>query len=417
MTTYISQYPPVHSSTYVKATSTLAGDYYPYNATNPAKSVIDGPSGNQWSAQSGGVTQKFNVDLGESLVIKRLYLENAHENGAYTTYGVRDILVYGTDSATAFSNVDYDTTTDLTLIATLTVAQHVATNTANPQYFLLTNSTAYRYMVMRVVTNYGGLMSAIRRIEYQVEDELSLSGGGSFTSPTPTVSGSGWRQIGGGSFTPPTPTISGSGWRQIEGGGVFESPSPALSGLGTRPITAYGGLAVTSPTLQGFGLVDTYAHGSFLQQAPAISGYGINTIFAYGDFKVNRCKIHGDFGGVGAFISPTSTIEAIGVVDIIGDGEIEAKSPGLSMYGIAGITGTGEYSVRATEVKGSGTASFIGTGKFILCAPEINGSAYPVPEGNGSLVAGCPVMKSAGFVSSQFNVIRHHRPGTGPLTQ
>jgi len=175
MTTYTSHYPPAHNDTYVKATSSLGGDYYPYNATNPAKSVVDGPAGNQWYAGSA-VTRKFNIDLGESLVIKRLYLENAHESGLYTIYGVREILVYGTNSADAFANVDYATTTDLVLIATLEAAQHVAANSADPQYFLLTNSTAYRYMVVRIATNWGATFSAIRRIVYQTEDTAPVLG-------------------------------------------------------------------------------------------------------------------------------------------------------------------------------------------------------------------------------------------------
>jgi hypothetical protein len=171
MTTYTSHYPPAHNSTYVKAISTYPGSYE-YQATDPSKSLTGVNSSNGWDSNGATGSLKFNIDHGEAFVASRIYLENSHISGGYSGRGCKDILVYGTNSATAFANTDYSDTTDLTLLATIQAAAHVASDVADPQYFLITgNSTAYRYTVLRISTGWGDSYIGLRRIEIQSEDE------------------------------------------------------------------------------------------------------------------------------------------------------------------------------------------------------------------------------------------------------
>jgi len=174
MTTYISHLPPAQNSTYVKASSSYPGYNLPYFSTDPALPLIGTANYNQWQAQSLGANQKFNIDHGAAFVIKRIYIENSHVSGANTDRGVRVMYVYGTNSADAFANVTYADTTDLTLLATLEIAQHVASNVADPQYHLIDNSTAYRYTVLRCANTWGGSYLGFRHIEIQSESSTTL---------------------------------------------------------------------------------------------------------------------------------------------------------------------------------------------------------------------------------------------------
>ena len=80
MATYTSHYPPSQDSTYVKSTSQYSADYAPFKATDPTKSLTGTWTGNNFLSGSGqAVDQKFNIDLGEGHIIKRIY----YENGGY----------------------------------------------------------------------------------------------------------------------------------------------------------------------------------------------------------------------------------------------------------------------------------------------------------------------------------------------
>jgi hypothetical protein len=170
MTTYTSHYPVAQNGTYVKTTSAISG-HDQFLATDPSKSLTGTNEGNQWDTNNQWGSVKHNIDHGTPFVAARVYIENSHISGGYTNRGVKNILIYGTDSATAFANTTYADTTDLTLLLTIEVAQHVASNVADPQYFLITgNTTAFRYTVTRVVDSWGDAYVGLRRIEIQSED-------------------------------------------------------------------------------------------------------------------------------------------------------------------------------------------------------------------------------------------------------
>ena len=66
---------------------------------------------------------------------------------------IKDFQVYGTNSSTAFANVTYSDTTGLTLLGTFSAQKFSSAD--SPQYFTFTNSTAYRYVVLRISNTQG----------------------------------------------------------------------------------------------------------------------------------------------------------------------------------------------------------------------------------------------------------------------
>jgi hypothetical protein len=203
MTDYISKYPAAFDTSSVHTTSYLNSSYFGYFACNPANSLTGAEYYNQWYS-SDYSAQKFSIDLGSAFVIKRLYIENAHHNGGYTDYGLKNVLVYGTNSSSAFDDTTYSTTTDLTLLSTIEVAQHVVYDIEDPQYFVFSNSTAYRYIVLRIADNWrsGGQIS-VRRIEFQTEgvQDVSYTGTGGAVGgghADITYSPMEWIGVGGG---------------------------------------------------------------------------------------------------------------------------------------------------------------------------------------------------------------------------
>jgi hypothetical protein len=173
---YTSQYPPAQSNTYVKATSTY-NDWYPYNTTNPAKSLIGADAGNSWQCGSGlSTNQRFHIDLGSAKVIKRIYYENQHNAGLYTEYGAKNFTFWGSNTADAFADLVYGDNTNWTQLTTSASLfdRHVAANQADPKYITVTNTTAYRYYAFKFADTWGGGGMVVRRIELQIEEGTAI---------------------------------------------------------------------------------------------------------------------------------------------------------------------------------------------------------------------------------------------------
>lgn len=170
MTTYTSQYPPAHNSTYVKATTTTT-TFYPYLTTDPTKSLTGSQTSNQWAA-SGNTNIRFHIDLGIAKIIRRLYYENGHHSGSYTNYGGKNFTIQGSNDATSFAELTFATNTGWTDLTTdvSTLVQHVALDQADPQYVIITNTNAYRYYAIKIIDNWGNAKIAVRRFELQTED-------------------------------------------------------------------------------------------------------------------------------------------------------------------------------------------------------------------------------------------------------
>lgn len=173
--TYTSQYPPAYNSTYVVATSTL-GTYYPYQAVNPANSLVDGASTSQWySGSNNNTNQRFHIDLGSPKIITRIYIENGHQSGGSLTEGVKNFTFWGSNTAgdathSGFNDVtwgDDSAWTQLTTSPSI-ILQHMPVNASYPQYFSVTNLNSYRYYALKFSDcNGNSSYMSVRRIELQ----------------------------------------------------------------------------------------------------------------------------------------------------------------------------------------------------------------------------------------------------------
>ena len=169
--TYVSQYPPVHNATYVKTTSEAAGGVAPgYLATDPTKSLTGSATGSTWQAVTGQITnQRFHIDLGTPIAIKRIYYENHHHYGGYTGFGSKNFTFWGSNTTDSFDNLTYANNTGWTQL-TVDVSgfeRHVAADVADPQYRYVTNNVPYRYYAFKISNSYGDGYLDIRRIELQ----------------------------------------------------------------------------------------------------------------------------------------------------------------------------------------------------------------------------------------------------------
>lgn len=167
---YTSKYPPAYSSTYCKATSEYAGGgFEAFRSFNPANTLLGNMQYYAWvSANASYTNQRLHVDLGAAYLISRIYYENAHWTGTNTDMGAKDVIIQGSNSATAFANLTYATNTDWTNLYSGTLKQHVAANQADPRYIYLIPLGKFRYYAFKFANNFSGTgYIGIRRIELQ----------------------------------------------------------------------------------------------------------------------------------------------------------------------------------------------------------------------------------------------------------
>ena len=157
-------YPPAHNSTYVKATSYSNSSYHPYFCTDPAKQLTGVGSNNAWQA-SAITNQRLHIDLGSAKVIRGIYYENFHYEGTWTNRGAKNFIMQGSAESTAFAETTYATDTNWTQIGgSMQFDEHAASDTVDPKYIAITNSTAYRYIALKIADNWGGAYMGLRRI-------------------------------------------------------------------------------------------------------------------------------------------------------------------------------------------------------------------------------------------------------------
>jgi len=176
---YHAVYPPAYSSTYVKATTYLAGDTVPpgidftsapWNATNPSTSLTGAAGNAAWKSAFFQVTnQCFHIKLSEAAVIARIYYENYHSSGANTNYGVKNFSFWGSNTEADFLDTAYaNDGTWVELTADLSASQfdeHAAADAADPKYITSSNVTNYLYYRFKIADNWGYAANmAIRRL-------------------------------------------------------------------------------------------------------------------------------------------------------------------------------------------------------------------------------------------------------------
>lgn len=171
VTGYTSQYPPAHTSTYVKATDEYSQGKA-YFATDPALSLTGVYNYNTWMVSGSTGNQRFHIDLGSAKIIKRIYYENFHHEGGFTDRGAQNFTFWGSNNAAAFAELTYTTDTNWTqlTIAQSTFDEHVGVDQTDPKFITVTNSTVYRYYAFKFADNYGAVGDiGVRRIELQTE--------------------------------------------------------------------------------------------------------------------------------------------------------------------------------------------------------------------------------------------------------
>lgn len=171
-----SQYPLMQSSTYVKATSKNWTNYWEYYATNPTKSLIGDRNLTSWLS-TNTAPQRFHIDLGTPRIVKKIYYENGHNSGASTDVGIRNFIFQGSNVSTAFDNTTYDSNGDWDDLTTDTtvMARHIATDTVDPRFINVTNSTPYRYYALKFADCWGAEFMGIRRIELQTDFQVKYN--------------------------------------------------------------------------------------------------------------------------------------------------------------------------------------------------------------------------------------------------
>lgn len=175
---YTSNYPPAQSDTYVKSTTKNSTSHWAYYTTDPTKPLTGEYTNNCWVSQDFGsdpcIEQRFHIDLGSAMIIRRIYYENGHVNGAYVDRAPENFTFQGSNTgAGTFDDLVYANDEGWTNLTTSqsTFDQHVAADQADPKYITVTNTTAYRYYAFKFADNYkGDRYMAVRRIELQTED-------------------------------------------------------------------------------------------------------------------------------------------------------------------------------------------------------------------------------------------------------
>lgn len=358
MTVYNSQYPPVQSGTYVKATTTYTATYCPYFATDPAKPLIGSWNNNSWVASAYTIiNQRFHIDLGSAKIVRRIYYENLHDSGARITAGVQNFTFWGSNTAASFANLIYGNDggwTQLT-VAQNTFDQHVAADQADPKYIVVTNSIAYRYYAFKFADVRGhDTYMGVRRIELQAVPSTvttqavtdiasdSATGNGNITDTggeNVTKRGVCWNTTG-------SPTIADNKSEETGsfGTGAFTRPITGLSHSQLYYVRAYAynsggysyGSQVSFTTLNIAPTVTT--------QAP--TDIGQTTVTGNG----NIIALGGENATVRGF--KYSLIQE-DTWDVHDDGSF---GTGAFTKGITGLTANIEYWIRAYATNSIGTS-------------------------------------------------------------
>ncbi len=184
LTSYTPHYPPNQSTFFVHATSEY---YYAYYTTTPYLNLTGPENPNSWVA-AATTNQRFNIDLGAPQVITRVYYEPYHESGIYLNIGAQHFTFWGSNTYGDWADTTYaddgtwvQLTTDISALV-----QHVASDTFDPHYINVTNTTAYRYYCFKIADNWGnGAWLGIRRIELQ-SNPLIIG----YSSSSPITTGS-----------------------------------------------------------------------------------------------------------------------------------------------------------------------------------------------------------------------------------
>jgi hypothetical protein len=174
---YQAVYPAGYvDETYIKTTNRWF-EFEGFRAVDPSLPLSGGRYLNSWLTETGHVgSQRFHVEFAAAQIVKRIRYCNSHHDGYETNVGVKDFIIQGSNTATAFANLAYGDDTDWTAIATdiSALIQHTETyDGAIWNIIELTNDTAYKYYAIKCANNHGNASYiGLRRVEFQILVEV-----------------------------------------------------------------------------------------------------------------------------------------------------------------------------------------------------------------------------------------------------
>jgi len=286
---YASQYPVAQNNSFVCATSSFDATYLPYFSTDPSKSLTGNWPNNAWLSSTINNSQRFSIDLGSAKLIKRIYVENGHDLGGATTYGVRNFTIWGSNVSGSFANRTYSNNTGWVQItaAATHFEEHIASDVADPQYILLTNTVPYRYYSLKFSDNYGyTVLLGIRRLELQTEISWVYSTPGTYYWVAPANVTSITASLGGGGGSGKGAWIYYGNYYRGLGGSAGEWSNHAS--IATTPGTNY-------TVIVGAGGAESAVGTIFVNDYASNPG-GLSSAFTYTGG-----------GGDGGLSSPSST--------------------------------------------------------------------------------------------------------------
>lgn len=121
------------------------------------KSLTGGAANNSFIANDNE-NQRINVDMGrDDLVLVGLIIENYHDSGSNTNYGMNNFVVQGSNTSSDLDHTTYsDSGSSWANVKTgLTATEHTGSDQADPQTISIANSTAYRYLSFKIADNHG----------------------------------------------------------------------------------------------------------------------------------------------------------------------------------------------------------------------------------------------------------------------
>ena len=159
---------------YVQPESAVATSQYdtsrtPPMAFDPSRPLTGSSQLNQWYTSNNTSSNKINVAFAEDIILKKLIINNAWDTsgpaGSQGAFGMKDIILYGTNSETAYLNTVYTNLDDLTELLSFTLPLHIESDVSDPQEVLLNdNILDFKYYVFRC-DNWKGTYLGIRQID------------------------------------------------------------------------------------------------------------------------------------------------------------------------------------------------------------------------------------------------------------
>lgn len=348
---------------------------------DPARSVVGDNAYNGWTCWNvnPGVA-KFSINFGVPVFASRIHIENRHNSGTQTTFGVNTVSVFGTNNQTAGELVEnYADETNLRLLGTFTVPDHVPSDVPDPQYFDINPSEAYQYYVFKCA-NPGQTVLGWRRLELQVQTAYMYGGDLSGTWPS-------WNEHADGTFNSVFPSLTG----ELLGSATMSGEFPGLTGSMTGSCPRFGVIKGRFPALGG-----VFDCGGTLQATlPAFTGGG------YGNIQIP---------GTLACILPLFAGEAVGTVPIHG-GLVSSFAP-LLRGKILGTTGnTGKIAWALPALRGEVVGLLDVGGSIALTLPSFNGKAAGGRSVPSELVMtlALPYGSMRGTVPRRETALRHVR--------